>query len=290
MSKSRDRTQRSQAEAEQAQRPARPIENGDWNMAYMFPQEVVAAREKNGLVIVPIAPIEWHGPHMAMGTDNLLAHAMARRLSQELECPYFPPLFIGTERERSPALLKAIGFEGDEFIEGMDFPGNAIGSGYYREEVFAAVVRDTLSILFDRMGFSRVLIVNGHGATNQSDVLTRLCTELNAGLKKRRVMWVYPGFPKSLIAGSIAHAGAEETSLLAANYPECVDVSNLPANGKLKNVEFAIVDGETFDGKPTREHTVRLRQDPRKNTDPEWGKRIFAEAVREVVQEVKANL
>jgi len=45
--------------------------------------------------------VEWHGPHLAMGCDNLLAHAFARRLARELECPYYPPLFAGTERQRN---------------------------------------------------------------------------------------------------------------------------------------------------------------------------------------------
>ncbi|PHQ83934.1 MAG: 16S rRNA (adenine(1518)-N(6)/adenine(1519)-N(6))-dimethyltransferase, partial [Thalassobium sp.] len=33
----------------------------------------------------------------SMGCDPLLAHAFAARLSQELECPFYPTLFIGTE-------------------------------------------------------------------------------------------------------------------------------------------------------------------------------------------------
>ena len=93
--------------------------------------------------------------------------------------------------------------------------------------------------------------------------------------------------------GRIADASLElvcEASRLAANYPCCVDVSNLPKRGKLRNVDFAIVDGETFDGKPTRSRTVRQRQDPRKHTDPAWGERIFAQAVREVVREVRKTL
>ena len=261
----------------------------EWNMAFMFPQEVAAARKSNGLVILPIAPVEWHGPHMVMGTDNLLAHAFAAGLARELECPYYPPLFVGTERERSPKQLKSMGFKGDEFIEGMDFPGNAVGSAYYREEVFAALVRDTLRILIESMRFSRVVIVNGHGADNQSAVLNRLCAEFNAGREKPRVVWFYPGFPRSVLAGSIAHAGAEETSLLKAGYEGCVDTSVLPKKGPLKNVEFAIVDGETFDGKPTRGHTVRRKQDPRQNTDAEWGRRTFARALREVVAAVRSG-
>jgi creatinine amidohydrolase len=270
---------------------ARPIEQGDWNMAYLFPEEVAAARAKVGLVILPIAPIEWHGPHMAMGCDNLLAHAFARALANELKCPYYPPLFVGTERERPPQMLKSIGFKGDEFIEGMDFPANSVGSGYYREEVFAAVVRDTLNILFDRMRFPRVLIINGHGAVNQKDVLNRLCSEFNAGMRRgKRVMWVYPGFPAALLGQSIGHADAAEASMLAASFPGCLDLSRLPKGGRLKSTAFAVVDGETFDCLPTRDKTVRVQHDPRKHTDAEQGKRYLAEAVKEVVREVKRTL
>ncbi len=265
--------------------------NSDWNMAFLFPAEIAAAREKNGLVILPIAPIEWHGPHMVMGCDNLLAHAFARTLARLLECPYFPPLFVGTERERDPDMLESIGFGRDAHIEGMDFPKVTVASGYYREEVFALVVRDTLTILFDRMKFRRVLIVNGHGATNQSGVLTRLCNEFNAaGRGGKRIMWVYPGFTHPLMGGSIGHAGAEECSMLEASWPGSVDLSRLPVSGRLKNVDFAIVDGETFDGKPTEDHTVRDMQDPRLHTDPAWGGKLMEEAAMDVAAEVRKML
>jgi creatinine amidohydrolase len=263
----------------------RPIEQGDWNMAFLFPGEVAAARERNGLIVLPLAPVEWHGPHLAMGCDPLLAHAFARRLSRELECPYFPPLFVGTERQRKPAVLEALGFDRDARIEGMDFPNNSVASAYLREEVFALVLRDTLNVLLGRMGFTRVLIVNGHGADNQKDALDRLCHELNAG--GTRVMWVYPGFPRSLVAGSIGHAAAEETSLLEACWPGCVDLSRLPAEGKLRNVDYAVVDGETFDCEPTPDHTLREAQDPRYHTNADWGAEQMETAAREVIADVR---
>ncbi|HVN82795.1 MAG TPA: creatininase family protein [Terriglobia bacterium] len=266
----------------------RPIEDGDWNMAYLFPHEVVAARERNGMVILPLAPVEWHGPHLAMGCDNLLAHAFARNLARELQCPYYPPLFIGTERERNPDMLESLGFSRESFIEGMDFPKHAIASAYFREEVFAQVVRDLLNILLVRMSFQRVLIVNGHGADNQRSVLDRLSTEFNANRPSgKRVLWVYPGFPRSLVAGSIGHAASEETSMLAATWPGCVDLSKLPEQGKLKNVEFGIVDGDTFDCAPTPDHTLREQQDPRYHSDPVWGKDQIEQAAREVIADVR---
>lgn len=262
----------------------------EWNMAFLFPDRIVEARERHGLVLLPLAPIEWHGPHMIMGTDPLLALAFARALASVLEAPYYPPLFLGTERERPHGILKAIGFRGDEHIEGMDFPANSVASGYCREEVFATVVREVLRLLLDRMGFSHVAIVNGHGAANQKEVLDRLCADINGGAAYRRAMWLYPGFPRSLIAGSIAHAGAEECSLMLAHYPGSVDLTKLPAKGRLKNLDHAIVDGETFDGKPKRGHVVRECQDPRRHTDADWGRAVFDRAVREATTAVRAML
>jgi creatinine amidohydrolase len=267
----------------------RPIDDGDWNLAFLFPDEVADARARTGLVILPLAPIEWHGPHLAMGCDGLLAHAFARLLARELKSPYFPPLFLGTERERRPEVLNSLGFSGTEFIEGMDFPENPLKSAYVKEEIFAIAVRGALTALFERMEFRTVVIVNGHGADNQRSVLDRLCAEYNAGLRKR-LLWVYPGFPRSLAAGSIGHAAAEESSMLSATWPDCVDLSRLPASGPLANVKYAIVDGDTFDGSSTEDFTVRRDQDPRFHTDAKVGARFIEEALQETVAEVRRLL
>lgn len=85
------------------------------------------------------------------------------------------------------------------------------------------------------------------GADNQKAMLNQLRTEYNAGQSEKRVMWVYPAFPRSLMAGAIGHAASHETSMLAAARPACVDLERLPATGKFRNTEYAIVGGETFD-------------------------------------------
>ncbi len=266
----------------------RPIDEDDWNMAYLFPDEVAAARQHTGMVILPIAPLEWHGPHLAMGCDNLLAHAFARRLAKEFQCPYYPPLFLGTERDRRPETLESLGFPRDAYIEGMDFPKHSVASGYFREEVFALAVRDLLNILLGRMQFRRVVIVNGHGADNQLAVMNRLCKEFNASSDPvRRVIWVYPGFPHSLVAGSIGHATSEETSMLAASWPGCVDLARFPAEGKLKNTDYGVVDGDTFDGAPTSDHCLRDEQDPRYHSNAEWGREQIEQAAQEVIIQIK---
>jgi creatinine amidohydrolase len=267
----------------------RPRDDGDLNIAFLFPDEVAAMRSTTGLVILPLAPIEWHGPHLAMGCDPLLAHGFARRLALELSSPYFPPLYVGTERERRPETLASLGFDTTDYIEGMDFPANSVQSAYLKEEVFSTIVRGTVDLLFDRMKLSRVVIVNGHGADNQRATLDRLCREYN-GSDTMRIMWVYPGFPRSLIAGAIGHATAEETSMLSAMWPYCVDLSRLPREGALPNTRYAIVDGDTFDGSPTADFTVRTDQDPRLHTDAARGKRYIDEALAETVADIREKL
>ena len=267
----------------------RPIDDGDWNMSFLFPDEVASARSRTGLAILPLAPIEWHGPHLAMGCDGLLAHAFARRIARELQSPYFPPLFVGTERERRPETLSALGFAPSDYIEGMDFPANCVKSAYSREEVFTLIVRGTLEALFQRMGYKAVVIVNGHGADNQRSVLDRLCAEYNNGAVGR-LRWVYPGFPRSLVAGSIGHATAEESSMLLAMWPGCVDISRLPSSGPLRNIDHAVVDGDTFDGSSTPDFTVRPGQDPRHHTQASMGEKYVDEAVRETVADIRAWL
>ena len=63
--------------------------------------------------------------------------------------------------------------------------------------------------------------------------------------------------------------------MLMATWPGCVDVSRLPASGPLRNIDHAIVDGDTFDGASTPDFTVRPDQDPRLHTKARTGERSW---------------
>jgi hypothetical protein len=170
----------------------------------------------------------------------------------------------------------------------MEFPANPVGSANLREETFALVTRGILDVLFERLSFRSVPIVNGHGAAHQRSVLARICAEMRAG--GRRLLWVYPGFPRSPKAGSIGHAAAAECSKIEASWPGYVELGRLPASGVLRNLYNRVVDGDTFDGKPTPEHTERERKDLRFHTDPFAGRRLIEEAVLETIAEVRTVL
>lgn len=252
----------------------------------MRPAEIVAEMKERPVVFVPVGPLEWHGPHLPLGTDPLIAYGVACRAAGQVGGVVLPALFVGTERERSPELLQHIGFKGDEYIVGMDFPANILKSLYYREEFFALVVRETLDLLVQQ-GYRLIVILNGHGAENQLGVLGRLSAEFT-GRGPARVFYI-SAWTQSDQEVESGHAGAEETSHVMALYRELVDLSALPPKGQsLRNVDWAIVDATTFEGHPTADFTTR--DDPRDGASVERGEGSLGRAVAYVVQRVASAL
>ena len=68
-------------------------------------------------------------------------------------------------------MLESIGFGRDEYVVGMDFPDNTLKSLYFKEEVFAILLRNYLELLVDDWRFSRVVLVNGLRTTDFREIL-----------------------------------------------------------------------------------------------------------------------
>ena len=234
------------------------------------PAEIIAERERFPVVFQPLGPLEWHGPAMPYGTDPLHAETVAQRTAQAIGGVVMPTLYWGSERERSPQTLRDLGFKGDEWIVGMDFPANSMPSLYSMEDVFALVMRARIELLIDQ-GYKLIVLVNGHGAANHVATLDRLAKEYT-GLTSTHVLFTTAFDPVAVNAGSVGHADALETSLMLALYPDSVDLAALPPLPEpLRNVDFGIVDGDTFSGKPTPDFTLRPESDPRRNSSAGQG-------------------
>ncbi len=256
-------------------------------LQFLRPEEIIEERRKNALIFLPVGPLEWHGPHLPLGVDPLRAEAAALYLARRLGGLVLPTLFIGTERERSPEMLRSIGFSGAEYIVGMDFPANSLASLYFREETLAVVMRDFLEMLVEKWLFEKIVIVNGHGGENHLAVLVRLQKEFNAR-KCCRVLMVMPtlNYPR----GAWSHATMEETATLMALYPSTVKLEALPSpKKKLANVGWAIVDDLTFRGRPTADHTVRRKEDPRL-AKKDAGRRLWTETLQQLVSFLRKEL
>ncbi|MGD0089231.1 MAG: creatininase family protein [Planctomycetota bacterium] len=260
--------------------------SGHVQAQFLRPEQILAIRQRTSLAFLPLGPLEWHGPHLPLGVDPLRAEMAAVELARVMGGVALPTLYMGTERERAPAMLRRIGFKGDEYVVGMDFPACSLRSLYCSEELFGLVLRGWLDLIHRSWGFRRIVIVNGHGGENHLAVINRLRLEYEAG-GEVRVATVLPvlGFPH----GDCGHATREETETLMVRYPECTDLSTLPRRGvPLQNLRWAIVDGDTFSG---RRHTgtVAAVEDPR-DADLRRGARIFTRTLGQLVRHLDAWL
>ncbi len=249
--------------------------NRELRIQWLGPDEISEERDRCPIVYLPIGPLEWHGPHLPFGTDPLQAEHTALALADKIGGVVHPTLYIGTERERPESLLRDLGFNGDEWIVGMDFPANREHSYYYSEDIFAVIVRFTLEQLVQHK-YRLIVLVNGHGATNQIQQLQRLASEYTQR-GPAKVLYTFDlDIEQDVDAG---HATITETSAILALNNERVNLDKLPPLGQpLRNIEFAIVDAPTFSGRPLADHTVHTQADPRLAT-PELGMQHFEKTV-----------
>jgi creatinine amidohydrolase len=260
------------------EQPGTPVEF-ETRYEWLRPGQLVERRNACPLVIVPVAPLEYHGPHMPVGCDMInvseVAHAVCRKLGRGVVRPV---LSVGTERERPPDMLQSLGFPPDSYVVGMDFPTRLWNSHYLSEEVFALVLRAELAILIGQ-GYRYVFVASGHGAVNQQATIARLSIELQ-NTTPARLDYDLAICREAIETGLAGHADVVETSLLLHYRPDAVDLAALPPRGvPLRYQDYSVVDGAGFSAQYDPQHLVR--HDPRDATAAK-GQKWFADCVQEM--------
>jgi len=269
------------------------VEKREVRYEMLRPAQLRAEMDRAPLVFLPIAPLEYHGPHLPLGTDPINAAQCAleacRRLGKGV---VMPTLYLGTERERPDWMLESLGFRKGDWVVGMDFPTATWKSHYYPEHIFGLMVASTLEMLISQ-GYKAIVIVNGHGAWNQLETLDRLAKHYSH-TTDAAVVWklaIVMDVSEKNLAG---HADLVETSLMLHYEKEVfggqkiVDLSALPPRSvPIRYPDFSVVDGPGFSEKPSPDRIVLT--DPRDAT-LEKGKRIFDDTVRMYIDLAKAAL
>jgi len=247
------------------------------------PGELNAEQKRSPLVFLPVAPLEYHGPHLPVGMDPINATQCAleacRRLGKGV---VHPTLYWGTERERPDWMLESLGFKKDDWVVGMDFPTAIWKSHYQPEHLFGLVVAATLEMLI-ATGYKVIVMVNGHGAWNQLETLERLARHYSHATDAL-VVWKL-AFTLDISEKNLAgHADLFETSLMLYYEKEVyggrklVDLATLPPRKvPIHYKDFSIVDGPGFSGKPSPDKVTAT--DPRDAT-AEKGRQVFEETVK----------
>ena len=172
--------------------------------------------QDNAVVIVPVAAIEQHGPHLPVMVDSRLTQEVSQRTAS-----------LGRDNG-VPILTLPVIWHG---LSEHHMPYG--GTVTLRSNTFFLVVRDIVSSV-SRHGFSKFLILNGHGGNiTAAEVCAQdISMELSLPIVAA-TYWLEAAdrFAKILeTQNNVMHACEAETSMMMALEPDLVDASDLPAN------------------------------------------------------------
>ena len=157
------------------------------------------------VALIPVGATEQHGPHLPVGTDTILAAAVAEAAAGDVAL-VLPPIAYGSSMFHGTNLAGTVAFSGEE-----------TAATAYR--VARACVES---------GMRRVLFVNGH--VGNAAALWIACDHFRRDLPQARIgvmQWwdLTPDIARRATADAVDwHANAAETSLMLAVRPELVDV------------------------------------------------------------------
>lgn len=169
-----------------------------------------AAATSRTIAILPLGAHEYHGPHLPLETDTMIARAVADRLRNALP-DTLDVVFLETE---------PVGYS----PEHMDRPGT-------KSLAFDEAVTRWLGIAENlaTRGIRKLVLLNAHGGN--SPLLTIVATEarLRFGMLCVATSWTRFGVPDGLIAPEDKaidiHGGDIETSVMLAIEPDRVDMA-----------------------------------------------------------------
>ncbi|MBM3214737.1 creatininase family protein [Candidatus Poribacteria bacterium] len=164
----------------------------DVQLQFLRPAQLEARGREFPVVYVPFGPIEWHGPHLPLGTDALKAHAVLCLTAAAYGGVVYPPFFLH---------------------DGWDLPP----------------VTATITNLFQRLkgtGFRVLIGISGHNVTGMIDMIRSALEPVVADGTARG----FAGWEVTLSAGedlNTDHAAKWETSDMMFAYPDRVDMAML---------------------------------------------------------------
>jgi creatinine amidohydrolase/Fe(II)-dependent formamide hydrolase-like protein len=176
-------------------------------LTYLTSPEIAELPKERAVVVLSVASVEQHGPHLPVITDSLVGQTVLgkalERLSPQAQVWVIPPLEYGKSNEH------------------RTFAGTLTLSA----QTLAAVIRDIAASLA-RAGFRRLVLLNSHGGN--PPVLDYIARDVHeeTGMMLFSIMISRMGVeevvtdPEELTWGM--HAGDSETSWVLAIAPELV--------------------------------------------------------------------
>ena len=183
-----------------------------WNR--LTAPELRSLAAQDAMVLLPVGATEQHGPHLPTGVDDFLATEVCRRTALLLQADQAAVV--------APGLWCGLA---DHHV--------AFGGTFTLSlATFHAVLRDLCRSVLGA-GFTRLVIVNGHGGNvmGLAAIATELTRELQAPIATTSYFLEAPGGAGRILQDQddVMHAGEAETAMMLACAPDLVRTAELEA-------------------------------------------------------------
>jgi creatinine amidohydrolase len=234
-------------------------------------------REERAPVFLPVGATEQHGPHLPLGTDAMLACAVATDVAAAVRGLVAPALAYGYKSQ--PKCGGGQHFDGTTSLDA----GTLIGQ-----------LRDSVRE-FVRHGAKKLVVVNGH-YENQWFIIEGIDLAMRevrgSGVEIMRLeYWDFftaptlaKIFPEGFPGYALEHAAVLETSMMLHYHPALVRLDRIPSDGP--------ADFPPYDFYPTRTHWVPASGvlSSAKAADRAKGELMAVELTREISAAVRREL
>lgn len=213
---------------------------------------------KKKVAYIPVGTIEWHGNHLPIETDFLVSQKICESLSEEIPGYILPPFYLGTDNSTN--------IDGDIYI-GMNgrLKKKLDGSIYFIEP---KLLRELLMRIINNLkeqGFSKIIIVSGHGGTTQTETIT--------GIEKDTAGVVFISPYEELFSDETTnHANVSETSIFWSLFPEEMK----------KSLALDIKDNDDY--------FLFTGHDPRKKASIELGNELIKSIIDKALIKIRETL
>jgi creatinine amidohydrolase len=169
---------------------------------------------RDAIVIVPVAALEQHGPHLPVEVDSILGETVAARTAEKVL------------RKGEPVLVLPVLWTGVSEHH-MSFGGTVTLDNAAFAALIEGVVRSVV-----RHGFRRIVLLNAHGGNENA--LRAITDDLTPKLGVPIVQFTYWYAAAVAIAkiletqGGLQHACEAETAMMMAVRPDLVAVDRIP--------------------------------------------------------------